>query len=153
HRLDRQAPLAKQYHVCKVGNGFEPGRGDYSWQGASVTDINTVPARLVRSAFRVEIGTVRVELGGIGIGGAADFGNAGDAGLLAAGVVNQYPVTRRCQVAQVVARLVVADAIPATAAAGLRGQVSNAELRWLGLEKPVALLSGHSAILSAAWLD
>jgi len=81
-------------------------------------------------------------LRGIGVGGAADQGDAGDAGLLAIGVVKQHAVADIHLVAHEVARLIVAHAIPGHGLIGKVGEIVYADIGRLGFHQPVAHGSG-----------
>src|SRR5690606_33189034 len=142
-RLYRKSPLAEQHHVGEFRHGFQAARGDDVGEGLPVADIDAEPAGVVRRALGGEVGAFRVELGGVGVGSAHYLGGAGNARHLAAGVVDQHTVAGGDAVPQVVAGLVVADAVPAGGATGCPGQVSDTEFGGFGFEQPVVSLPGH----------
>src|SRR6185503_6839996 len=53
--------------------------GDHPVESAHERDVDHVPARLVRRAVRIVVWILRIEGGGVGIGGATDLDDTGDA--------------------------------------------------------------------------
>src|SRR3989338_959622 len=96
------------------------------------------PARLFRRGLGVEVFAVAVELRRVGINAAADPDDAGDARLLAVGMVEQRAVADPHLVAHEVARLVVAHAVPCDSMVWHRSEIINAAIRWFGFHQPVA---------------
>ena len=84
------------------------------------------PAGVVWFGCGVEVCAGGVKLGGIGVGAATDLHNAGDAGLGAAGVVEEGQVAYLHGVAHEVAGLVVAHAYPGDGLLRVGYQVVNA---------------------------
>ncbi|MNT45934.1 hypothetical protein D3C72_1825500 [compost metagenome] len=97
-------------------------------------DIHGAPRVLLVVGLGVEVMALRVQRSGVGVGCGADAGDAGNARLRAAGVVEKEQVTDR-HGAQEITRLVVAHAIPARFAKAR--QVLDREFVGLGFHQPV----------------
>src|SRR5207247_3321198 len=74
--------------------------------------LDMEPARVVLLRLGVVVRAGALELGRIRIGRRGDFGQAGDARLFAARVIEQHAVADAHLVAHEIARLVIADAGP-----------------------------------------
>jgi hypothetical protein len=134
--IDRRLPRCEHAHVGQFGMRAQLVESD---QARLLHDahVDIHPARFLRRRFRVEIGTFRVELGAVGIGGRGDFGQPGDARLGAGGMVEQHAVADLHLVAHEVARLVVAHAPPVDGLFRHRQHVVDADHGGLGFHQPV----------------
>src|SRR5580693_299066 len=110
---------------------------DHALQAAHQLHIEGVPARIGIGARRIVMGIAPVEGAAIRIGAAYHAYDAGDSRLRAARMVEKRLVTLLDLVANEVARLEVAHALPARGPAGGFLQILDSERRRLGLEQPV----------------
>src|SRR5207302_6968051 len=95
------------------------------------------PARVIRRRIRVVVIVAALELCGVRVAFANDFGSAHHGHRFRAGVVDEHSIALLHLVPQVVARLVIAHAVPAGRLARRGHQVVEGEDGRFGLEQPV----------------
>src|SRR3989338_1839990 len=137
-RGDGQAIAALQRaHPCQLGMPAQFIDGDERYFPYQL-HIHIEPARLFLRGLGIEVFSGAFELRGVGIGDAADFGDAGDARFLAVGVIKQHAVADPHLVAHEVARLVVAHAVPSRRLTWHGGEIVDAAIARFGFHQPVA---------------
>ena len=99
--------------------------------------VDVDPARIVLLRGRVVVVALLVELRLVGVGRGGDLGDAGDARLRAARVIEQHAVADLHLVAHEIARLVVAHAAPRRDASRRGEHVVDRALIGLALHQPV----------------
>src|SRR5690606_9901242 len=104
------------------------------------------PTRIRRVALRIVVRVLRIEGGVIRVTRLHDLDDARDARFRAARMVEERAVAALHVVAHEVARLIVADAVPASRLAWSRGEVVDTEGRRLRLHEPIT----HSRTSRAA---
>src|ERR1700683_3565449 len=140
HRCDRQSiACAQQRHAREFVLRMRAQliEADHALQPPHQLHIEGVPARIGIGARRIVMGIAPVEGAAIRIGAAHHAHEAGDSRLRAARMVEKCLVALLDLVANEVARLEVAHALPARGPACGGLQILDSERRRLGLEQPV----------------
>ena len=141
NRHDRQAIAAtQQHHAAQFLGGVRAQliERDDAREAALQLHVDHEPARSLRVAVGIVVGVAAVEGASGRDSPLSRLHDADDARHLAARVVEKGLIAALHLVAQHVARLVVAHAVPAGGAPRRARQMLDAEARRLGLQQPVA---------------
>src|SRR6266853_642039 len=123
---------------------------DGTREAALQLHVHHEPARIPRVALGIVVVVLAIEGGGIGVALLHDLHDGDDARQCAAGMVEKRLIAPAHLIAQHVARLKVAHAVPRGGAARGGGEMLDAEGAGLGLHQPVAHRMIPSSVTTAS---
>jgi hypothetical protein len=137
HRHDRQPAGGQQLEAGELRRVLaQLAERDDALQMTLVAHVDQRPARLFLRRFLVVVIRLRIELRRIGVGQARDLGDAGDARHFAARVIEEGEIAGR-HLADEIARLEIAHAVPRLGLFRPRFQIVDAEGVRLGFHQPI----------------
>jgi hypothetical protein len=122
-----------QGQFAQFTSGFQLGQWQHAREGFDELHVDGTPRVLLVTGLGVEVVAGGVQGGWVGVGGADDAGNPGDARFGTAGVVKEELIAR-LHAAQEVARLVITHPIPARATEA--PQVMDRQFVGFGFHQP-----------------
>lgn len=129
--LSGKSPLLEQHHIGKCWVRFECLQEYGFGKPLDKLNVERKPARVLWTAFRVEVGALGVELRWVGVGLAHDLGDSHNTRLLDARVIDKNLILRFYLVANKVTGLVIANAVPAARLIFLCSQMFDSVNIWL----------------------